>query len=206
MAEAKKTIEQRIDIMKRIWSEIPDANQRFPIEGRPINRSYCFRAYLPDPGELLQSDIGCLKSDPDMVQEYMEEISLLEQYIEESEFKVGISDWQKSNPQLWGPLNRRAAAMDLWARYAIPWRIRGNFVYLIYPPRDVLGGIPVVRKIEIAKFCLSAFDDLAATKCSYEALQFRIHKWKERLKTFFAWVFWIAAAWAFVLINGPSGG
>lgn len=50
--------------------------------------------------------------------------------------------------------------MHLWDTYAVPWRVRDDDIYIIYPPRD-MNGSPIIRKYKKKEFVRRISEKLA---------------------------------------------
>lgn len=110
----------------------------------------------PDFSERISSDYG-LKSPEyeDIAEDYLEEIECIEKLISEADIPIRKAEWQKtrseSGDKMFKSLNLRNLAIQLWDWYAIPWRLKNGFVYIIYAPHDILG-TPVVHCYSVNEF------------------------------------------------------
>lgn len=111
----------------------------------------------PDFVEGLMAEMGVSSDPPDggataLEQEFDEEVQAIRSAIEELGFEPKLADWQKGSfdaaHRLMLGLNMGGMAMAVWDQIGIPVRRRGNRVYRLWAPSDVMGR-PMIKSMHI---------------------------------------------------------
>ncbi len=67
--------------------------------------------------------------------EAAEEILAIKEILDQVGNDPGLSDWQNTGMEelneFWGAVNQQAAAMNIWERIAVPYRVRNDIVYRV---------------------------------------------------------------------------
>jgi len=137
VAEAQKALErgdQRLSASTRWWPALA------------ITRT----GGSVDEVEWLKSDRMMDCGNEQIEAEYFEEVRLLESLM--AKHGVHIADKAPKGMAEVGEkfikaIGRSARAAVLWDLYAIPWRFRGDKVFIIHAPRD-LNGAPVIHEMD----------------------------------------------------------
>lgn len=152
-----------------VISKLDNGQNRFSTRSKPqlpLN-SVCFIDFpAPDYSERLISDYGMpsKSNNKDIEKEYFEEVTLIEELIEEYKIPIDLSDWQKGDlhdfvKDINKNLNRRNLAVQIWQWYAIPWRYKTDSVYFIRQPQDIMG-TPIIQEYPVGYFLTRLSENL----------------------------------------------
>lgn len=126
-----------------------------------------------DELEWLKSDRMMPCGNEQIEAEYFEEVRLLESLMAKHGVPIAgkaPKDMGEAGQKLVQAVGRSARASALWDLYAIPWRFKGDKVFIIHPPRD-LNGSPVIREMSKDGFIRQQMKSLAEA----EAELMRMH-------------------------------
>jgi hypothetical protein len=88
----------------------------------------------------------------DLSKDFFEEVSAIRDSVKEFGYKVDLAGWQKrgvkARERIWEALNLHAEALRLWDELCFPVRRRGNLVFRIQSPRDVMG-TPIIEALPV---------------------------------------------------------
>jgi hypothetical protein len=137
--------------------------------GPQVTKSLDFEKFLPVGNE-------------EAKKQFYEEIRTIEQVMIEENVPIELDDWQKnsgseSDEKLFKEENRRAYAIQIWNWYAIPWRIIGNQVYVIYSPYDIKGA-PNIRNYPTEYFLQAIANNMVNRQKIEDRLNKKISFWK----------------------------
>lgn len=74
-------------------------------------------------------------------------------------------------------LNRRAEAMSLWDRLAVPVRVKGDVAYRIWAPRDVFG-TPIVHSVPLQLFVAGVCQKTAEDHVAILQFKEQLARWR----------------------------
>jgi hypothetical protein len=79
---------------------------------------------------------------------------------------------------MYGSMNQRAVALDVWEQIAFPLRRRGDIIYRICAPREVLGGTPIVDAVATDEFIRGVSSATARYAQELARLRRRLRMWR----------------------------
>jgi len=146
-------------IIKKAAKRLPDGESRFFISRYPIGHACLSGLYEPHFGERLSSDYGMPSEESEIEKDFNTEILTLMDLMKEADIPIDLADWQSGSKsdagqKMYKSMNLRAYAMQFWDWYGIPWRYKSGFIYLIWPPTDVLG-TPVIHRYSVQDFLMA---------------------------------------------------
>jgi hypothetical protein len=129
------------DVLKAARSRVEDAESRFADEPAPFRGTWW--PTVPSFKQELLSDYGVDSPVSALSKDFVEEISAIRDSLKEIGSKIELAAWQKSGlkagERMMEGLNRHGEALGLWDELCFPVRRRGNLVFRIQSPRDVMG-------------------------------------------------------------------
>ena len=130
----------------------------------------------------MSSDYGMPSGNTVIEKEYYEEITTIEKIMREMDVPIKLADWQsgsklESVEKMMKGLNLRAYAIQMWDWYAIPWRMHGKSVYVIYPPDDVMG-TPIIYGYSADYFLRTLVEKMEKQYKYVEKLNKKLSFWK----------------------------
>ena len=154
--KAKPNIRDFSFVIEEVISRLPDGDSRFAIVEEPLNVICQYIWEIDGFHDFLGSDYGMPSEYEEIEKIYYEEVSLIEELLKENEIQIESADWQtsfglKAISNMWGGINHRAYAMQIWDWYSIPWRYHQNQIYSINSPRDIMG-TPIITKYPVERF------------------------------------------------------
>lgn len=135
---------------------------------------------FPSDSEQLLSDYSAGTPDPEISRDFEDEVRAFREFLEDgSPCRSGL-DAIKLPPdadRFMSGLNRRAEAMSLWDRLAVPVRVKGNVAYRIWAPRDVFG-TPIVHSVPLPLFVAGVCQKTAEDYVTILQFKEQLAKWR----------------------------
>lgn len=129
----------------------------------------------------LSSDYG-MNSGPEYLnEEFDTEVKAIQECLEESGYVPDFEKWQLSEGpagRVYSSLNTRAMALSVWERIAYPLRRRGDVVYRICAPREILGGRPLIDAVIVDDFVRGISLQSAHDKIEFSQLKSSLILWR----------------------------
>lgn len=149
-------------IVAEAMRKLPYGDDRFRIRGAPSILAVQSAFFPPEDNEMDFSDRDFLCGDEQIEAEYKEEITQIEKLMYEHKLPLSFKRRSDHEPtqRFREAISIRAHAMHLWDTYAVPWRVRDDDIYIIYPPRD-MNGSPIIRKYKKKEFVRRISEKLA---------------------------------------------
>jgi hypothetical protein len=124
------------------------------------------------------SDRGFQCGNEQIEAEFFEEVRLLGSLLYNHKIPIPVSRAIRDGKaqKFVEAVNRAAHALTLWELFAIPWRIRGEKVYIIHAPRDV-NGSPVIHELDKKHFIEAHMRRLAEAEDEVTALEAKQRRW-----------------------------
>lgn len=128
----------------------------------------------------LASDYGIYSGPEQLNEEFDMEVMAIQECLEETGYVPDFENWQLSEGpagRVYSSLNTRAMALSVWERIAFPLRRRGDVVYRICAPRDVLGR-PLIDALIVDDFVRGISLQSANDKIDLARLKSSLVLWK----------------------------
>ena len=74
-------------------------------------------------------------------------------------------------------LNQAASALSIWDQIGIPIRLRGDIVFRIWAPRDVMGS-PIIKALPIDVFVNGVAEHTVSDRIEIKRLKKNIDRWR----------------------------
>lgn len=131
---------------------------------------------VPDFHDELLSDYNMSGMFGALEKEFREEIMAIRETLDELDHEAGLEDWQNSS-QLMMSLNQMATAMSVWDQIGISIRRRGDLVFRIWSPRDVMGS-PIIKALPLDLFLNGVAHQTASWHIEIEHLKKVMGYWR----------------------------
>lgn len=167
------------DIIYRVRKKLGCGAER--ISDAPAPFRWSWWPYKPNIVAELLSDYGMETGFPDLEKEFYEEIKAIEETLNELGWKPRVVKKQQNVPEYLSKINQsikiRAEAMSIWEEIAVPTRRRGEIIFRIWPPRDLLGS-PIIHALPIDAVLISVTKQSAEDRIEIERLRKLLQKWQ----------------------------
>lgn len=182
----KKQTDLHVRDLKHVIEEairrLPHGKTRLAVSNFPLSYACLSELYGPDISERLSSDYSMPSGNEEIEKQYYEEITTIEKIMVEIDVPIRLANWQsrsKSEPaeKMMKEMNRRAYAIQMWDWYAIPWRLSGDSVHVIYSPHDVMG-TPIIHTYPAHHFLRSLAETMEKQHTQAEKLSNQLSFWK----------------------------
>lgn len=135
----------------------------------------------PDLQDELLSDYGVDTGFSALENEFREEIQAIRETLDELGHGPEIADGQKSamgaEHKMMKSLNQVAEALSIWDQIGVPIRRRGDAVFRIWAPRDVMGS-PIIKALPIDTFLNCVAEQTASDRIEIERVKTSMEKWR----------------------------
>jgi hypothetical protein len=179
---------------------LPDGNRRLTHTPTHLSLSWFPDELAPHFGEEIMSDYGMPTEHTDLEADFNKEVDAIKQWLEDNNVEGKLLDYEKSDipsvRKMFESIDRRSQAISLWNRYAIPLRIKKNWVYRIWAPRDIYGS-PMIKRIRIEEFIMLVAEKTSEDRITLFRLKKRLRAWKRAL--FLIVLLLIATSWRWIL-------
>jgi len=143
-------------LIEKAIKQLENGDSRFATCGNPSINLILNDFSLPDFTERISSDYGLETGNKKILDDYYQEISLIEELMNKENVPIYLADWQKNNSielveEMHINDNRRLHAIQMWDWYAIPWRYYNDEIHFIWPPTDIYGS-PIIQSYPINYF------------------------------------------------------
>lgn len=136
----------------------------------------------PDIQDQLRSDYGVATDYSELENEFQSEVVAIRESLESLGHVPRLADWQGSSSvdgtSLWTGLNRSAVALSLWDRFGMPVRRRGDLVFRLWAPRQIMGGAPIIKAVPIDLYILTVAQKTAIDAVEISRLQAALRRWR----------------------------
>jgi hypothetical protein len=182
----KKQTDLHIMDLKHVIEEaihrLPNGKTRLAVSNFPLSYACLSGFYGPNISERLSSDYSIPSGNEEIEKQYYEEITTIEKIMVEIDVPIRLADWQsqsksESDEKMRKEMNRRAYAIQMWDWYAIPWRLTGGSVHVIYSPHDIMG-TPIIHTYPANHFLSSLADMMEKQHSQAEKLSNQLSFWK----------------------------
>lgn len=178
------------DVLIAARSKVVDGESRF------ANEPFPFRAiWWPDSPTIEQellSDHAVESAEPELSDEFFEEVTAIRDSLKELGYKGELAAWQRSGreagEQMWEGLNLHADALGLWDQLCLPLRRRGDEIFRILSPRDA-GGTPIVQSLSLDEYIRDVSAYTARATIEIAGLKKSREKWQVVAAVFALMVF-----------------
>jgi hypothetical protein len=142
MSKDDLNVRDLVPVIEETIKRLPNGDSRILASKFGLSR-VCLAGFgTPDITELINSDYSMPSANKEIVQQFYEEVGVIEKVLEEMKIP---------NRRDLDSLNRRAYALKIWEIYAIPWRFYNDAVHLIWAPRDLVSS-PIIRSYPTSYF------------------------------------------------------
>lgn len=165
-------------VVEEAKTRIPNGEARFAVSDFPLSHT-CFSFQCgPNMSEILSSNLSISSENEEIEKQYYEEIKVLEEIMVETDTPINLAEWQRGSAEsVMKGMNLRAYAMQIWDWYAIPWRLDGETVYIIYSPQDVMGS-PIIHTWPATNFFEALAKTASKQNSDLENLDKKLSFWK----------------------------
>lgn len=166
--------------VEEIRQTLHDGENR--IVAAPVSlRASWFPEYAhPSANDQLFSDYAASDPEPELARELEEEVGAFRDFLERGN-QPGADSGQPGLPpaalSMMAGMNRRAQALSLWDRYAVPVRVRGARAYRIWAPRDVLG-TPIIKSVPLPSYVAGVCERTAEDYLAIIQLNQKLSRWR----------------------------
>ena len=162
-----------------IWQRLKDGN--FRLVAAPVSLRASWFPESPSEHDLLLSGYSFGELYKELRPDFDEEVNALYEFLEQPSANdvpdLITQTTSRPGDMLMAGLNRRAEALSLWERVAVPIRVRGDRAYRIWAPRDVFGA-PVVKSVALSEFIAGVCEKTAQDYLEIVQLRERVTKWR----------------------------
>lgn len=127
------------------------------------------------------SDYGVDTRFSTLAKEFSEEVGAIRETLDELGNKPDLAEWQKTTfepaRKMMVSLNQAASAHSVWDQIGVPIRRRGDMVFRIWSPRDVMGS-PIIKALPVDVFINGIADHTASNRIEIERLRKNMEKWQ----------------------------
>ena len=129
----------------------------------------------------LFSDYGMPTAVPELEKSFRDEVGAIRDSLKDAGHTPALARWQKGSAgdaqSMMIRLNTQADALGIWDEIAIPVRRRGDLVFRILAPRDVMGS-PIVQALDIDEYIRGASIKTAEDAACISRLTKRLSHWR----------------------------
>jgi hypothetical protein len=168
-------------IVKEAIRRLPRGETRFSLSELSLS-AVCQNLFSgPDIAETLLPNYGERSENRKVENQYYEEIKTLEEIMLEANVPIHLADWQvgwkiESADKMMVVMNRRAYAIQIWNWYAIPWRLDGDSVHVIFSPEDIEGA-PMIHTYSGGYFLELLAEKLGKQQLQFENMEKKYSSW-----------------------------
>jgi hypothetical protein len=171
------------DIIDDVRRQLSDSGTR--IAAAPL---YFRSAWWPDPGRdilkfraELMSDYGVPTGPKEITDDFYAEVKAIEECLDRLEHGPNDAEPEKTTEwmarRIMESANQRATALSVWEKIAFPLRLRGNSVFHVVAPSNILG-TPIVEAMPADEFIRLVSMQTIYDKVEIARLQQRLNWWK----------------------------
>ena len=135
----------------------------------------------PDLQDELLSDYGQATRFSVLEKEFREEIDAIRETLDELAHESELADSQKSSrgaeQSMMKSLNQIAEALSIWDQIGVPIRRRGDIVFRIWAPRDVMGS-PIIKALPIDTFINCVAEQSVSDRIEIERVKTSRQRWR----------------------------
>ena len=144
-------------------------------ELRLINTEFSLHdSWFPDSsigfGEILLSNYGVSEGDTEIQKQFFKEVKAIRKWIDENDTSTYRSPIDSG-------MIRQSLAFEIWDDYAVPLRWKGESIYRIWPPQDVMGS-PTIKSVSIDEFLAFIALKSVHVEAKIESLNNQLSKWR----------------------------
>jgi len=136
----------------------------------------------PDIQDQILSDYGAATDYSEIENEFQSEVAAIRESLKSLGHDTRLANWQKGSSSkvapLWTGLNRSADALALWDHFGMPVRRRGNLVFRIWAPREVMGGAPIIKALPLDLYIPAVTQKTAVDAAEIARLQTGLSRWR----------------------------
>ena len=129
----------------------------------------------------LLSDYGMPTAVPEFEKSFYDEIGAIRESLKDAGHTPALAGWQNGSTgaarSVMIGLNTQADALGIWDEIAIPVRRRGDLVFRILAPRDVMGS-PIVQALDIDHYIRGVSIKTAEDAACTSRLTKRLSHWR----------------------------
>lgn len=176
------------DIINRVRAKLGCGAER--ISNAPAPFRWSWWPYEPDIIAQLLSDHGLDTEFPDLEKEFYEEVRAIRETLDELGWEPISPRMRRNHPKRHSTIelpasffafqkeiDLHATALILWQEIAVPIRRRGEFVFRIWPPRDLMGS-PIIQVLPLSTFLVNVVRQSAEDRREAYHLKDQLGKWK----------------------------
>jgi hypothetical protein len=120
-------------------------------------------------------------SVPEFEEAFYEEVGAIHGLLDNANQTRGLAESQEelagAQRRIRNSLNTRADALGVWDKIAIPVRRRGDSVFRIFAPRDVMGS-PIIQALHIDQYIRGVSIKTAEDAACIARLTRRLERWR----------------------------
>jgi hypothetical protein len=135
----------------------------------------------PDFRQELLSDYGMPTPLPELEKVFYEEVGAIRKSLKDLDHTPALAAWQNESTgaprRMMMDLNTQADALGIWDQIAIPVRRRGDLVFRILAPRDVMGS-PIVQGLHIDHYIRGVSTKTAEDAARIGRLTEKLNCWR----------------------------
>ena len=132
-------------------------------------------------GQGLLSDHGVPTSFPEIERAFYDEVRAICDSLKQAGQKPKLAEWHKGSKDagtgMMLSLNFQADALSIWDKIAIPVRRRGDIVFRILAPRNVMGS-PIVEALHIDHYIQGVSIKTAKDAACISGLRKKVSRWR----------------------------
>ena len=118
---------------------------------------------------------------PEIEKAFYDEVGAIRDSLKDASHIPALAGWQKGSTgaarTMMMGLNTQADALGIWDRIAIPVRRRGDLVFRILAPRDVMGS-PIVQALHIDYYIRGVSTKTAEDAACISRLTEKLNRWR----------------------------
>jgi hypothetical protein len=183
------------DLIRVVQKALPEAEWRIADTPAPFRAAFWpNNPWNKDAANIqkqLFSDYGMTAEPEQLSIDFYQELDVIQKCLDAMGNEPGLVEWQKPSrratrerpeaadaaEKMYKSMNQRAAALNLWGQIAIPFRRRGDLIYRIFAPRDVLGS-PVVEAMRVDEFIRDLSLQSARDRTQLARLGQQMRRWR----------------------------
>ncbi len=169
-----------VQVIEAARAQLGCGAERIADVGVPLHWSWW--PTQPDFHDQLLSDHAVPTDYSELENEFRAEVAAIREALKSRGHIPQSADWHEgSSPEsasLWTDLNRSADALSLWDRFGMPIRRRGDLVFRLWAPRDVLGGAPIIKSLPIDLYIAGVAQKTAVDLAEIACHQAEIRRWR----------------------------
>jgi len=168
-----------IEIINRVREKLDCGPNRIADQPGPF--PWCWWPSAPGFANQLNSDYGMESGVPELEKEFHAEVEVIREALDQLGHEPTLTGWQELSGaptrRLMRSLDQAVTALTIWDAIGVPIRRKGDIVFLIRAPRDVLGS-PCISAMSVDSYLGAVTEKTATDRVEIEALKKRLDLWR----------------------------